>query len=291
MKRKLVGIFVCTLLMFTIVPITASSNVTLLKTITVDDDPGKDFTSIQDAIDFASDGDTIYVYSGTYRENIEIAKSIQLIGEDRENTIIDGDGSGDVVHISANEVKFTEFTIQNSGSELVDTGIHIKSNYNIISGNIIQNCPIGMYFFSSESNIITNNIFQNIKNYCIALGFSNKNTIKSNTIASNISSDECMCGLIMMLSKENDISYNKIQNNGIGIILFLSSNKNKIQYNSFKQNIINVFFYKSYNNNFNRNYWDRPHLLPKPIFGTIGLLGYIPRIKFDWRPLLTSYEL
>ena len=247
MSRKIIGIFVCMLLLFTIVPITASSNVTLLKTITVDDDPGKDYTSIQDAIDFASDGDTIYVYSGTYRENIEIDKSIQLIGEDRENTIIDGGGSGDVVHISANEVKFFEFNIQNSGSEVMDKGIYIISDYNIISGNIVQNCTIGMYFVSSESSIITNNIFQNIKYYCILLGFSNKNTIKSNTIGGNISSDECFCGLVMMLSKKNDISYNKIQNNMVGIILYLSSNKNKIQYNSFKQNIKDVFFVKSYN--------------------------------------------
>ena len=150
MQRKIVGILVVTLLMFTVVAVTASSNVTLLKIITVDDDFGKDFTSKQDAIDFASEGDTIYVYSGTYFENIEIAKSIPLIGEDRENTIIDGDGSGDVVHISANGVKFTEFTIQNSGSVPLDKGIDIFSDCNIISGNIIQNCSVGMYIFSSE---------------------------------------------------------------------------------------------------------------------------------------------
>jgi len=34
-------------------------------TIYVDDDGGADYTSIQDAIDAASEGDTVYVYSGT----------------------------------------------------------------------------------------------------------------------------------------------------------------------------------------------------------------------------------
>ena len=35
-------------------------------TIYVDNDGGADYTSIQDAVDAASDRDTIYVYSGTY---------------------------------------------------------------------------------------------------------------------------------------------------------------------------------------------------------------------------------
>ena len=48
------------------------------------------YTSIQDAIDNASDGDTIYVYSGIYYENVVINKRINLIGEDRNGTIIDG---------------------------------------------------------------------------------------------------------------------------------------------------------------------------------------------------------
>jgi len=48
------------------------------------------YTRIQDAIDDASSGDTVFVYddSSPYYENIFIDKSISLIGEDRETTII-----------------------------------------------------------------------------------------------------------------------------------------------------------------------------------------------------------
>jgi len=49
-------------------------------------------TKIQDAIDLAIDGDTIYVYSGFYQENLVVSKSVIIRGEDREKTIIDGDG-------------------------------------------------------------------------------------------------------------------------------------------------------------------------------------------------------
>jgi len=44
------------------------------KTIYVNDDGTVAFISIQDAIDNASDGDTIFVYNGTYYEHITIDK-------------------------------------------------------------------------------------------------------------------------------------------------------------------------------------------------------------------------
>ena len=48
------------------------------------------YTKIKYAIAFASDGDTVFVYndSSPYYENIWINKSINLIGEDKETTII-----------------------------------------------------------------------------------------------------------------------------------------------------------------------------------------------------------
>ena len=49
--------------------------------------PGN-YTKIQDAIDDASDGDTVFVFSGIYNEFLSIDKSIQLIGEDKNTSII-----------------------------------------------------------------------------------------------------------------------------------------------------------------------------------------------------------
>ena len=94
--KKIIGFFVCTLLIFSIIPLTTTANTPIRKTITVNDDGWADYDNIQDAVDHANNGDTIFVYSGTYYENVIIDVSIDLIGEDKETTIVDGSGEDDV---------------------------------------------------------------------------------------------------------------------------------------------------------------------------------------------------
>ena len=78
------------------------------------DGPGN-YTRIQDAIDDAEDGDTIFVFSGYYTEEIEIYKSINLIGEHKDSTSIVGQGVYDhiqVVRITTDDVTIEGFTIK-----------------------------------------------------------------------------------------------------------------------------------------------------------------------------------
>jgi pectin methylesterase-like acyl-CoA thioesterase len=54
---------------------------------------GGAFTSIQDAINASSDGDTVFVYNGTFYENVVVNRTISLVGEGKNHTIIDGGGN------------------------------------------------------------------------------------------------------------------------------------------------------------------------------------------------------
>jgi parallel beta-helix repeat protein len=135
--------------------------------------PGN-YSRITDAVNDASDGDTVFVYSDSspyYENSILIEKSIDLIGEDRNTTIIDGKGGGnstDVLRISADGVKVTGFTIRNCSGNDFDTGIFITgpggpglkirtvSNVNI-SGNIFIDTATGILEFKTFHTIISGN--------------------------------------------------------------------------------------------------------------------------------------
>jgi len=150
------------------------------------------YTKIQDAIDCAVDGDTVFVYddSSPYNEwNIRINKSINLMGENRYNTIIDGNKKGDdVISITSNWVNVSGFTIVN-GSSGIQTGY-----YNlIISDNLFINCFYGITISGGDESYIISNSFS--KN-CVAIlanryHSSEKQfvTISNNTIISSTEND------------------------------------------------------------------------------------------------------
>jgi len=188
------------------------------------DGPGN-YTRIQDAIDNASNGDRIFVYNGTYDENLRVNKSIQVIGEDKNMTIIDGGRRDNVVDITAKEVTISGFTIQNSARSIFSVGgIRIDTPYNTIKDNIIKNNDLGIFGVSvSHHNLISyNNITGNEK---IGYACSSTNTVISYNKITNNGWD----GILSMCCDNNLISNNIIINNhDNGINLGLSSNNSII---------------------------------------------------------------
>ena len=64
-------------------------------------------------MDAAQPGDTVFVFAGVYYEEVVINKTISLTGENKNNTIIDSGGSGDVIKVAANWVNITGINITN----------------------------------------------------------------------------------------------------------------------------------------------------------------------------------
>jgi parallel beta-helix repeat protein len=216
------------------------------------------YTIIQEAIDNAKSGDIIYVDNGTYYENIVIDKSITLIGLDRNNTIIDGRGAGNVIKINSDDVKIYNFSIQNSGIYFPNSGINCSYNKNIIIfNNIINNCFYDITLYYSNNNIIQFNIIKDAKNCGIyitnssynyfqnnsifnhtynGIGIyfnSNKNIIKNNSFYKN-----GYCAVNIRTSSNNNIISNNISNNNIGI--HIPSNENFVSDNYFNGNNIDI---------------------------------------------------
>jgi len=154
-----------------ILPSVTGNNICLVNTIIVPDD----YPTIQEAIDAAHIDDMIYVRNGIYYENIVIDQPVSIIGENKENTIIDGSKMGSVVVIDSINITITGFSIQNSGEEYSDCGIKEIQQYpqetnNInITGNIIIKNGYGVHFNGDGiNNVIMDNIFyENIYDWSI----------------------------------------------------------------------------------------------------------------------------
>ncbi len=117
------------------------------------------FSRIQDAIDQATPGDTVYIGKGHYRQgNILIHKRLTVIGLDRP--VLDGEGKGEIVSISADSVRFSGFRIQHSGYGTLKDPAGVKildADYVQILDNQFDDTFFGIYAQYAKHGIIKNN--------------------------------------------------------------------------------------------------------------------------------------
>jgi len=204
------------------------------KTWYVDDGGGEgiDYMKIQDAVNAAEDGDTIIVYGGTYKEAIVVDERLILRGLD--HPVVDGDGSGSTITISADGCVIDGFKVTGSGLDWGEAGIRIISENNEIISNTISNNNNGIFFEEPyggghlpNNNTITNNIvwYNNAKG--IYVYRSHYNIITNNTVNSNTD-----VGIKLGHSSHNLLTNNVVcSNNEEGIDLDDSSNNNNITNN------------------------------------------------------------
>jgi len=239
--------------------------------------PGN-YTSIQAAVDDSNNGDTIIVYNGVYYENLIINKGVELKGEDKRNTIIDGSKQGNVINITADGVTLTGFTIINSKEDF--SGIEIRSKYTTIKNSIISNNDRGMLLYSSSNNkIFDNTIKNNIRegiwakyssnnlfkgntikdnnNFGIILGpNSNYNEVKGNTITGHIHGNGINIALNLYdptPSHHNTVVNNIISNNNQGLMMD-GTTYNEIRGNTISDNSLHgIYLWNSEHNVFSEN--------------------------------------
>jgi parallel beta-helix repeat protein len=156
--------------------------------------PGN-YSKIQEAIDAANDGDTVYVFPGFYGENVVVNKSITLMGADKNTTIVDANHSGSCITLDHQHTRMSGFTVQHSGNatknEYQDSGFLLPfgsySPHNSeISDNIIKENFDGIFLWEAHNYTISRNLIQDNTNcgvYIFAGGDSN--TIDHNIILNN----------------------------------------------------------------------------------------------------------
>jgi parallel beta-helix repeat protein len=282
MKRKVATVFVCIVMLAAVfaAAMLMSGNADPRKIYVDDDapnDPGPNdpatsdpledgslehpFDTIQEAMDVSNDGDTIYVYSGTYNEELVIAKSIVLVGESELTTIIQGSGTGSGIYMNG----LSGVTIENLNINGFSTGIYLFScSDNTISGNIVSDSNrYGIYLnyfsngnlvhgntlftndqairlYSSDNNVISENIVADNEGGLGLYGHSDDNVIDGNTFSDNEG------GISVPYDCDNNvINKNTVSDSYIGIYMYASTGGAVISENTVSDNYFGIYLYKS----------------------------------------------
>ena len=262
-KRKIVLLVVFILFIISIIPVVNGNHKFILvendnlnnqnrgDTLYVGGSGPDNYTSIQEAINVTSDGDTIFVYSGTYYEHISIDKSITLLGEDIETTIIDGSLTDNCVTITVDAVIVDSFTIRKG---IIGVNI-LQSTDQDIKNNLIRNNWEGINLYQVTNSVISDNSITDSFFEGISPIQSTGITFSGNKIFWNI------YGIFFKSSNDNFIFENDIKGNTRGIEMVDESNNNKIYHNNFYSNQEdNAYddFINNWDDNYpsGGNYWD-----------------------------------
>ena len=207
------------------------------RTWIVDDDGPADFSTIQEAINAAWDGDTIFVRNGTYNEHLIINKTLMLAGENRTGVVIDGNETGRVVSVFADNCTITGFTVRGGGFTPwgSDSGIYMASSNNFVTNdNLINNKDWAVWLENSSSNnTVSNNLIAN--NWRgIYLNHSAANTIAGNNIT------DANQGICFESSSFNVVWNNDMSEGATGIAVYDSSLNNSVTCNTFSDNSMGV---------------------------------------------------
>lgn len=168
----------------------------------------QDYGTIQDAINNANQGDTVYVSSGNYDGSITLNRTgLKVIGESRSNTIIN----------------------LNEG-----TSVKITSESTLIQGFSIRNATNSEYLLRIESDdaVVSDNIFDS-NNGGIYCGFLLGDAkVRNNLIIGNEFRNNVLCSIYLSYACENVISNNSFSNDNWAITLYEGSNDNVIDGNT-----------------------------------------------------------
>ena len=206
---------------------------------------GCDYTSIQEAIDNANDGDTIEVHSGTYYENVRVNKELTIISEsgNPDDTIVQAADPGDeVFYVISDNVTINGFKVTGATYSLTFAiDLHNVRNCSILNNKILDNW-LGIWFYGSSYNAIANNIISN-SGWGIYVGHSsNNNKLNNNSIISNQN------GIYLEDTNNHTLNDNNFINNDLGINLD-NSNNNNIFGNNFGYNTIYGIYLQGSNGN------------------------------------------
>ncbi|MFX0211245.1 MAG: right-handed parallel beta-helix repeat-containing protein [Candidatus Hodarchaeota archaeon] len=199
-----------------------------------------DYEKIQWAIGNASNGDIIFVRAGTYYENVFVNKTVSLIGENKNTTIIDGAGTTIIdsflfdggLFVFADDVKIANFTVRNGSYGINIRGDHISGNRVTVTDCVAYNNWFGLKMFQSSQNLLRRNLLFN-NSYNLHIGeFWHINEFLHDIDTSNLVNGKP----VYYLANKKNLSINPVSFPNIGYLGVVNSTNVRISNFSISRN-------------------------------------------------------
>jgi parallel beta-helix repeat protein len=205
---------------------------------TVDINGGGNYSTIQEAVNNAQNGDMILVNPGVYQENVAVNKELMIVSnpdlaanQTNRTYVIGAISEKDVFDIYSNNVIIEGLYIIGgpSGVERGEVGINLEGvqNCSLINNALVLN-DIGISLNGSKSNYIDNNLVS-LGEDGIVLVDSNDNILSNNTVTTNAN------GISLNNSMNNTLDNNAADSNMVGVLLEMSE-RNMLTYNIIMRN-------------------------------------------------------
>ena len=196
--------------------------------------------ALQDMIDAAEDGAEIVPPAGVYAEQIVVDRSVVIDG--RNGVIIDAQGTGSIVTLTATGATLKNLTLRNSGRlhNKVDAGIKmIEGDFNVVKDVVIENALFGVDMDQSDNNVFrrmhisSKDMPMGLRGDSMRIYYSNDNKIEDSLI-------EEARDIVIWYSEGNIFRRNEVRNSRYGIH-FMYAHKNTVEKNEIYDNVVGVF--------------------------------------------------
>ena len=196
-------------------------------------------TSLQERIDAAQPGATIVVLPGTYAAPLHIDKPLTLEGQGWP--VIQGDGSGDVVHITAPDVTMRGFVVRGTGISLdrEDTGIKVSAPNVALEGNRVEEALFGIYLEQAADSVVRNNTIIGMdlpisrRGDGLKIWYSPRTLVEGNTLRATRDA-------ILWYSPESIVRGNDFGDGRYGLHM-MQSDHHLIEDNIFRNNSVGIY--------------------------------------------------
>jgi len=207
---------------------------------------------LQKLIDETPEGGTLIPPPGVYYGAVILEKAITLDGQGK--VTIDAEGKGTVILIDTDNSSVRNLTLTNSGGShnSLDSGIHVRGDFNVIKDNIIENCLFGIDLGQANNNIVKRNTISSKDNELgmrgdsIRLWYSFNNQVTDNKMSKTRD-------MVVWYSKDNLIARN-VSVGGRYALHFMYSKANTVDDNHYTHSSVGIFLMYSDDVTISNNY-------------------------------------